>query len=358
MNDISPRRPEVPIVSVVAPCYNEQEVLPEFHFRASAAARSACGEDYEIVLVDDGSHDGTWEVIAKLAGADPHIVGVRLMRNHGHQAAATAGLELCRGHRVLLIDADLQDPPEMLLPMMAAMDRGADVVYGQRTRRAAETWFKRVTATMFYRLLAHLATVPIPRDTGDFRLMSRRMVDALAAMPERQRFIRGMVSWTGGTQVALPYERQARVAGSSKYPFYKMLRFAVDAITSFSAIPLRLASYLGLVGVAVGFCLLVMTVWIWAAGGTVTGWSSLMTVIVWFSSVQLIVLGVMGEYVGRLFQEAKGRPLFLIDTVLAGRQRHALPMEFATLAPELRREVWDTLRHPAGVSRIANRTTP
>ena len=334
MNELSPRRPETPHVSIVAPCFNEEAVLLEFHRRTSAAARSVCGDDYEIVLVDDGSRDGTWQLIDGLAASDPHVVGVRLMRNHGHQAAATAGLDLCCGRRVLLVDADLQDPPELLRPMMTAMDRGADVVFGQRTRREAETWFKRTTATAFYRLLGRLATVAIPRDTGDFRLMSRRVVDALAAMPERQRFIRGMVSWIGGVQVALPYERQARFAGSSKYPFYKMLRFAIDAITSFSAIRLRIASYLGLAGVAVGFLLLVLTVWSWAAGGTVAGWSSLMTVVVWFSSMQLIVLGVMGEYIGRLFQEAKGRPLFLIDTVLTGRQHHRLPMDFSSLPPD------------------------
>ena len=338
-------------MSIVAPCYNEEEVLPEFYRRATAAARGVCDDDYEIVLVDDGSRDGTWALIVDLADSDPRVVGVRLMRNHGHQAAATAGLDLCRGRRVLLVDADLQDPPELLRPMMAAMDRGADVVFGQRTRREAETWFKLATATLFYRLLGRLATVSIPRDTGDFRLMSRRVVDALAAMPERQRFIRGMVSWIGGTQVALPYERQARFAGSSKYPFYKMLRFAVDAITSFSATPLRLASYLGLGGVAVGFVLLLLTIWSWASGGTVAGWSSLMTVVVWFGSVQLIVLGMMGEYVGRLFQEAKGRPLFLVDTVLSGQKRHALPMEFSTLTADARRETWDRIRRPAGVAR-------
>ncbi len=344
MDDLSSARFRPPSLSIVAPCYNEEAVLPEFHRRAAAAARDACGGDYEIVLVDDGSRDRTWSVIAELACRDAHVVGVRLMRNHGHHAAATAGLELSRGLRVMLIDSDLQDPPELLAAMMRELDAGADVVFGQRTRREAESWFKRVTAATFYRLLVRLAAVPIPRDTGDFRLMSRRVVEALSAMPERHRFIRGMVSWVGGKQVALPYERQARYAGSSKYPLGKMVRFAVDAITGFSALPLRLASYLGFAAAVIGVLMLLFTLWRWAAGGTVVGWSSLMTAVVLFGAVQLLMLGIMGEYVGRVFQEAKGRPLFLVDTVLAGRTRHALPMEFCSLRPETRRDLWNAMR--------------
>jgi polyisoprenyl-phosphate glycosyltransferase len=342
--DYSTVRSLPPAISIVAPCYNEQEVLPEFYRRATAAVYAAIGEDYEIVLVDDGSSDRTWELITELATHDSRIVGVRLLRHHGHQAAATAGLELSRGRRVMLIDADLQDPPELLAQMMAAMDAGADVVFGQRTSREAETWFKRTTASLFYRLLAQLATEPIPQDTGDFRLMSRRVVDVLAAMPERQRFIRGMVCWVGGRQVALPYERHARYAGTSKYPLRKMARFALDAITSFSTTPLRLASYLGIAATALASLLLLFTIWRWLTGATVVGWASLMTAIVLFSAVQLIVLGIMGEYIGRLLQETKARPLFLVDTVLAGQQRHALPMEFSTLGPDVRRDVWDAIR--------------
>jgi dolichol-phosphate mannosyltransferase len=344
MDNFISRRPGSPALSIVTPCYNEEGGLPEFHRRASAAARDACGDDYEIILVDDGSADRTWPVIADLARRDPHVLGVRLMRNHGHQAAASAGLELSRGRRVMLIDADLQDPPELLGAMMREMNAGADVVFGQRTRREAESWFKRATAAAFYRLLVRLTAVPIPRDTGDFRLMSRRVVDALAAMPERQRFIRGMVSWVGGTQVALRYERAARFAGSSNYPLAKMLRFALDAITGFSAAPLRLASYCGLVAAVVGMLLLGFTLWRWAVGDTVAGWSSLMTVVVLFAGVQLLVLGIIGEYVGRLFQEAKGRPLFLVDTVVAGQARYALPMEFCSLGPTTRRELWNAIR--------------
>jgi glycosyltransferase involved in cell wall biosynthesis len=332
-----------PAISIVAPCYNEEEVLPEFYRRATVAC-AGIADNYEIVLVDDGSSDRTWERIKALADDDPRIIGVRLLRNHGHQAAATAGLELSRGQRVMLIDADLQDPPELLARMMTVMDSGADVVYGQRTSRQGETWFKRTTAGLFYRLLAKLAAEPIPRDSGDFRLMSRRVVDVLAAMPERQRFIRGMVCWVGGRQVALPYERHPRHAGTSKYPLSKMVHFAFDAITSFSMTPLRLASFLGIGAAVVAGLLLLLTLWRWFMGATVAGWASLMTAIVMFGAIELIVLGIMGEYIGRLLQETKARPLFLVDTVLAGQQRHALPMEFSMLPPGQRRDVWETIR--------------
>lgn len=333
-----------PAVSIVAPCYNEAECLREFHRRAAAAARAGAGEEFEIVLVDDGSRDATWDIIAELAAADPHVVGVRLMRNHGHQLAASAGLSLARGGRVMLIDADLQDPPELLAPMMAQMDKGADVVFGQRGVRHAESWFKKASASAFYRLLSNMAAVPIPRDTGDFRLMHRRVVDALVAMPERQRFIRGLVSWIGGKQVALVYERQARLAGTSKYPLRKMVRFAVDAITGFSIGPLRVATYLGLGAAALALLLLAYTLWQWAMGATVAGWSSVMTAIVLFGAVQLIVLGIQGEYLGRLFQEAKARPLFLIDRVVTAGTEKALPAEFCSLGPGAQRELWEAVR--------------
>ena len=342
----------IPAVSIVAPCFNEEYSLPEFHRRAMAACRAACGEHYEIVLVDDGSRDGTWAEIQRLAARERNVVGVRLMRNHGHQAAASAGLALARGDRVLLIDADLQDPPELLDSMMRAMDdERADVVFGQRTARAGETRFKRVSAATFYRLLACLAAVPIPADTGDFRLMRRRIVDALVAMPERQRFIRGMVCWVGGRQVALRYERKSRIAGRSKYPAAKMVQLALDAITSFSTIPLRLATYLGFVSTAIAIVLLAITAWSWTIGQTTVGWSSIMTAIVFFGAIQLIMLGILGEYVGRLCQEAKQRPLFLVDQVVAGGCSIDLPAEFANLGPTARRQIWDSARY------VASRTT-
>ncbi len=228
-----------PAVSVVAPCFNEEDVLPLFLSRIGGVLDSLGGTS-ELVLVDDGSSDRTWEIIEKAAVEDPRVVGVRLMRNHGHQLALTAGLSVCRGERVLIIDADLQDPPELLPEMMALMDDGADVVYGQRRRREGDGMLKRATAAIFYRLIGRMTDVDIPCDTGDFRLITRRVLDLLIAMPERHRFVRGMVSWIGGKQVPLVYDRDARAAGESKYPFAKMVRFAADAITSFSMVPLRL----------------------------------------------------------------------------------------------------------------------
>ena len=229
---------------------------------------------HEIILVDDGSRDGTWALIERLSAGDQHVVGVRLLRNHGHQLAAMAGLALARGDRVLLIDADLQDPPELLASMMSLMDDGADVVYGKRSKREGESRFKLVTASLFYRLLSRLTDVPIPRDTGDFRLMTRKVVDILNAMPERHRFLRGMVSWIGGKQVPLVYERQARFAGASKYPLPKMVRFATDAVTSFSTKPLRLAVWLGVAVSTLAFLLLFYAVYAWATGHVVPGWAS------------------------------------------------------------------------------------
>lgn len=340
-------------LSIVAPCHNEGVVLREFYRRSAAAARDVVGSNYEILLVDDGSRDNTWEVIVSLAQDDRRVRGIRLTRNYGHQPAATAGLAVARGNCVLLIDSDLQDPPELLGTMMELMGEGADVVYGQRIGRQGETWFKRSSASIFYRLMKRLTAIEIPPDTGDFRLMRRGIVDALAAMPERQRFIRGMVSWIGGRQVALRYERQARFAGSSSYPVGKMARFALDAITSFSTVPLRIASYLGLGAAALSLALLAYSLIGWARGNTVAGWTSVITAVTLFGSVQLLVLGVLGEYIGRVFQEVKARPLYLIDRVIAEGAEHKLPAEFTVLSPAARRDLLDALipeRAPAWVA--------
>ena len=234
-------------LSIVIPCYNEQECLAALHERLAKAAKAAVGGDYELVLVNDGSRDRTWEMMRELAAKDPRLVAVNLSRNHGHQLALTAGLDLCRGDTILIIDADLQDPPELLSDMMLTMAREqADVVYGVRTHRAGETPFKRATAHAFYRMLARATEVDIPLDAGDFRLMSRRALDALLAMPEQARFIRGMVAWIGFRQVPFAYKRDERFAGTTKYPVRKMIRFAIDALTGFSSAPLKLASHAGL----------------------------------------------------------------------------------------------------------------
>ena len=324
MTSVNPK----PILSIVAPCYNEEESVSEFVRRAAAAARACAGSNFEIVLVDDGSKDGTWNLIESLSLVVPQIVGVRLLRNYGHQMAATAGLTTASGERVLLIDADLQDPPELVSDMMAVMDQGADVVYGRRIRRNGETWFKRMTAAAFYRMLSQLASVQIPQDTGDFRLMNRRITDILVAMPEQHRFIRGMVSWIGGRQVALDYERDARFAGVTKYPFLKMVRFAVDALTSFSTAPLRISTYVGMGTAMVALVMLVYSLFRWVSGATIEGWASLMVALTFFSAIQLIALGVIGEYLGRMVQQGKGRPSFIIDHVM--RRETALGEGIAT----------------------------
>ncbi len=301
-------------LSVVAPCYNEEAVLEQFVQRLSKACADAT-DFYEILLVDDGSSDRTWSVIEGLADQDHRIAGIQLFRNHGHQLAVTAGLSIAKGERILLIDADLQDPPELLSAMMAIMDEGADVVYGKRISRAGETTFKLLTAAAFYRLLNRLSSVPIPQDTGDFRLMSRPVVDILVAMPEQHRFIRGMVSWIGGRQVALPYARDARFAGSTKYPLRKMISFALDALTSFSTKPLRAAVWLGLMSSLFAFAILAYAVYQWSAGNVVPGWASSLVAISFFSGTQLFVMGVFGEYLGRVVQEVKRRPLFTIGQI-------------------------------------------
>jgi dolichol-phosphate mannosyltransferase len=307
-----------PRLSIVVPCYNESEGLGEMHLRVSAAALGQVGYDYELILVDDGSRDDTWEKILDLVDRDPRVVGVSLSRNHGHQLALSAGLSLCRGARTLILDADLQDPPELLPDMMALMDRGAEVVYGQRISRDGETWFKRTTAGLFYRLLARLVEVQIPLDSGDFRLISRRALDVLNAMPEQHRFIRGMVSWMGMTQVPLRYERRERFTGETKYPLSRMMRLAVDAITGFSIRPLKIASYMGMLFGALGVVGMAYTLYGWLSGMVLPGWTSVMSIVLILGSAQLFVLGVLGEYLGRLYVESKRRPLFIIDRVAGG----------------------------------------
>jgi len=307
-------------LSIVVPCFNEEACLPTLHERLTAAARGAAGDDYEIVLVNDGSRDSTWPIMRRLADEDPHVVGVNLSRNHGHQLALTAGLDLCRGEVILIIDADLQDPPELLPQMLETMRRdGADVVYGVRRSRAGETPFKRATAHGFYRLLSRATEVDIPLDAGDFRLMSRRALDALLAMPEQARFIRGMVAWIGFKQAPFTYDRDRRFAGETKYPLRKMIRFAFDALTGFSSAPLKLASHAGL-WLSVGSLLIILYIaYAWLSGQSIQGWTSLMLVVVVLGAVQMFVLALMGEYIGRLYNEAKGRPLYIVQEI-AGRQ--------------------------------------
>jgi dolichol-phosphate mannosyltransferase len=314
----------MPGLSVAVPCYNEASVLEELWRRLTAACCTVC-HDYEIVFVNDGSSDATWEVICELARRDIHVLGVNLSRNRGHQIALTAALAHCRGDRILIIDADLQDPPELLPQMWALMDAGADVVYGKRRSRQGETRFKTLTARLFYRLIARLTDVPIPEDTGDFRLITRRVGDVFRSMPEQHRFVRGMIAWIGLRQVPILYDRAPRFAGITKYPLRKMVDFAFDAVFSFSTQPLRLGLYLGLSMCILSILLIVATIIWWLVLNPLPGWTSLMIAVLFVGGIQTILLGVIGEYLSRLYLQSKGRPLYVVQGLVgAGRTGVAL----------------------------------
>ena len=307
-----------PALSVVAPCYDEGAALAAFYDRVSKVCLAQVGQDYEIVLVNDGSRDDTLAKIHALASRDPHVVGVDLSRNFGHQRALSAGLAAARGQRILILDADLQDPPELLPTMMEVLDAGADVAYGVRTERKGESLFKRASAAAFYRLLALLSDTPIPLDSGDFRLMSRRVTDVVNAMPEQGRFLRGMIAWAGFEQKPVAYSRAPRSTGKTKFPLHRMVLFSLDAITAFSIRPLRAALMLGAGFGVCGLMVLVYALASWASGGTVAGWTSVMAALLILGSSQLFVLGLIGEYVGRLVAESKQRPLYVVRSVVGG----------------------------------------
>jgi dolichol-phosphate mannosyltransferase len=313
-----------PALSIVVPCYNEQGCLEMLHARVSAAAKAAVGEEYEIVMVNDGSRDGSWLLMQRLASADPHLVAINLSRNHGHQLALTAGLDLCAGDQILIIDADLQDPPELLVEMRGVMAaEQADVVYAVRRKREGESLFKKLTASLFYRVLDRVTDTPIPLDTGDFRLMSRRALDAFLSLPEQARFIRGMVAWVGFRQVPFAYDRAERHAGETNYPFGKMVRLAFDAVTGFSTAPLRFASHASVILAGASLLLLVYIAYGFLAGNPVPGWTSTMLVVVVLSAIQMFVLGMIGEYLGRLYVESKRRPLYLVADIAGPVRGHA-----------------------------------
>jgi dolichol-phosphate mannosyltransferase len=305
-----------PAVSVVVPCYNEVGVLAELHARVTKVCRASVGENYELVMVDDGSSDATWGGIASLAAGDPHVVGVRLSRNHGQQLALSAGLRECRGELVLIIDADMQDPPELLPDMMKLIEAGADVVYGQRISRGEEPWLRKAGARLFYALLEYLSDRAIPSNVSDFRLMRRRVLDVLNSMPEQHRFVRGMISWIGFDQRPLPFHRGSRASGKTRYSLGRLTALAVDAITSFSIRPLRLAIAMALVSLPLGLALAVYTLASWILGYSVAGWASVMMVVVLLGTAQLTMLGIIGEYLGRLYMAGKNRPLYVVREVL------------------------------------------
>ncbi len=306
------------MLSVVIAAYNEAQALPGMHERL-ARVLDALDLHAQVIYVDDGSRDATWRVLCEIAAADSRVQLLRLSRNFGKELALTAGLDRAGGDAVLVLDADGQDPPELLPDFLAKWREGFDVVYGRRSSRAGESWLKRVTAGSFYRILNRLSQTSIPADTGDFRLMSRRVVEALRGLRERQRFMKGLFAWVGYPQVAIDYQREARIAGRSKFNYWRLWNFALEGITGFSTAPLRVATYLGmgtsLVAFGYGGWVIVRTL---MRGDPVPGWPSMMAVVLFLGGVQLMALGVIGEYLGRLYLEAKQRPLYLVQEWLPG----------------------------------------
>jgi polyisoprenyl-phosphate glycosyltransferase len=303
------------VISVVAPIYNEVDTLPELHRRLTDVLAPL--GPYEVVLVDDGSSDGSWSRLLELAAADPHLRLVRLSRNFGHQAALSAGLDASRGEAVVIMDGDLQDPPEVIPRLVRSWRDGYDVVYAVRNEREGETWARTASAASFYRVLQRMTSTPIPRNAGDFRLLSRRAVDALAQMPERARFLRGMTSWIGFRQVGVSYDRDARYAGRSKYSLARQLRLAFDAISSFSTVPIKAVTALGFALVLFCVAVLAWTLYVrFFTADSVQGWTSVIAIVLLLGGVQLLSLGVIGQYVARIFDETKQRPLYLVEEVV------------------------------------------
>ena len=299
--------------SVVAPVYNEIGCVEEFYKQVSSVMDSLKAS-WELVLVDDGSTDGSTDVIRKLAQEDSHVQPVIFARNFGHQIAVTAGLDYARGDAVIMIDADLQDPPEVILDLIKKWKEGYEVVYAVRRSREGESWFKLATASAFYRLIYRITDVKIPLDTGDFRLLDRKVVDVMGQMRERHRFLRGMTSWVGYRQIGVEYDRKERFAGKTKYPFNKMLALALNAITSFSYFPLQVATYLGFICAGISIVAIpVVIVLRLSHQAALLGQATTLITVLFLGGVQMITLGILGEYIGRIYDEAKGRPLYIVS---------------------------------------------
>ncbi len=324
-----------PTLSLVLPVYNEEPVLPELDRRLREFLASV-GVSWEVVFVDDGSKDRSLELLRQMASGEPRFRVISFSRNFGHQTAITAGVDAAAGEAVVVMDADLQDPPEVVSEMLERFREGFDVVYGVRKVRHQESIFKRATAAMFYRLLRSLVGVPIPVDTGDFRLMSRRVVLTLRALRETNRFVRGMVAWVGFKQTAVYYERAGRFAGETHYPLRKMIRFAMDGITSFSIVPLRIATWLG---VMAGVAAIFVAAWaIWVRlfnAAAVPGWATIMIAVSLASSAQLLMIGILGEYVGRIYEEVKRRPLYIVQEQINASKHAEETLDEGTLAAPL-----------------------
>ncbi len=298
--------------SIVAPIYNELESIPSLHDRVGRVM-DGLGEPWELILIDDGSTDGSTEAILDLARRDTHLVPLVFARNFGHQVAVTAGLDNSRGEAVIVIDADLQDPPELIPELAAQWRDGFEVVYAIRTEREGESWFKKATASIFYRLISRITDIRIPLDTGDFRLLDRQVVDAMIQMRERHRFLRGMAAWVGFRQTGVPYKRAARRIGETKYPFRKMLRLALNAVTGFSYFPLQIATYLGFACAGLSALAIPIVIILRLVGSQAFfGQATTLLAVLFLGGVQLISLGILGEYIGRLYDEAKGRPLYIL----------------------------------------------
>ena len=301
-------------LTVVVAAHNERDALPLLHPRILAALDRLQGVDGSVLYIDDGSSDDTWSLLQSLAASDMRVSLLRLSRNFGKEAALTAGLDHVDTGAVLILDADGQDPPELIPQFVAKWRDGYDDVHGTRVERDGDSWLKRQTAHAFYRVIGRLSKTPVPADTGDFRLLSPRALAAMKQLRERHRFMKGLFGWVGYNQVAIPYQREPRLAGASKFSFWKLWNFALEGITSFSTAPLRVATYLGLATALIAFA---YAVWIilksllW--GDAVAGWPSMMAVILFLGGVQLIALGLIGEYLGRLYEESKQRPLYLVD---------------------------------------------
>ncbi len=302
-----------PVFTIIAPIYNELENLPILYDRVTEVMDKS-GQSWELILVDDGSTDGSTNLIREIAQNDARIRPVIFARNFGHQIAVTAGLDYSRGQAVVIIDADLQDPPEVILQLIEKWQEGYEVVYAVRSDREGETFFKKVTASVFYRLIFRITDVKIPLDTGDFRLMDRKVVSVMNSMREHHRFMRGMSAWVGFKQVGVPYKRAARFAGETKYPFKKMMKLALTAITGFSYVPLQIATYMGFISAGISLIAIPVVILMRILGSQqFTGQATTLIAVLFLGGVQLVSLGILGEYIGRIYDEVKGRPLYIVS---------------------------------------------